>query len=240
MIAQLLAFQDAFQNGAPISVINYHNTPTHRAEQYDRELELIAKRFAPTTEDDLAAYIERGIWPHSRPGVVIALYNGYRNNYDVFRPLLEKHGLIGWFFATTGYVGCPVEQQLTFSSEHNLKTIANEYADGRYAMSWQELRAMDGRHVIASHTRNHAQISLADQAALKSEIIGSQEDFRAHLGHSVRAFAWLFGSAYGEAPVADGYIDRANYEFLFSNFMIQRLKRGSVGDHCATATARNE
>ena len=227
MTAHLSAFQDAFRTGAPISVINYHNTPAYRVGQYDRELTQVARLFAPTTEDDLAAYLTRGIWPHAKPGVIIALYNGYRNNYDVFRPLLEKYGLIGWFFATSGYVGCPAAQQLAFGREHNLKTIADEYPDGRYAMSWEELRAMDGRQVIASHTRNHAQITVADEAAMRSEIMGSQEDFCAHLGHPVRAFAWLFGSAYGETPLADRHIDRAGYEFLFSNFMVQRLKPGS-------------
>ena len=229
MTAQLSAFDDAFRTGTPVRVINYHNTPAYRAEQYDRELEQVATQFAPTTEDDLAVYIATGRWSRARPGIVVALYNGYRNNYDVFRPLLEKHGLIGWFFATSGYVGCPVAQQLAFGSEHNLRTIAGEYPDGRYAMSWDELRAMDARHVIASHTRNHAQVSLADEAAMHSEIVGSQEDFYAHLGHPVRAFAWLFGSAYGKTPVADRHIDRAGYEFLFSNFMVQRLKLSGGG-----------
>lgn len=238
MNAQLSAFQEAFQAGAATSVINYHNTPAHRAEQYDRELEQVAKRFSPTTEDDLATYIERGSWPHAKPGVVIALYNGYRNNYDVFRPLLEKHGLVGWFFATSGYIDCPVADQLTFGSEHNLRTIPNEYSDGRYAMSWDELRSMDGRHVIASHTRNHAQVSLTDEPALTSEIVGSQEDFRKHLGHPVRAFAWLFGSAYGEAVLADRYLDRAEYDFLFSNFMIQRLNRRAPTMGGAISAAR--
>ena len=228
MIAQLLAFHDAFADGAAISVVNYHNTPGHRTEQYDRELEALAMRFAPTTEDDLAAYITQGRWPKSKPGIVIALYNGYRNNYDVFRPLLEKHGLNGWFFAASGYVGCPAKDQLKFGSEHNLRTIPDEYVDGRYAMNWDELRAIDGRHVIASHTRNHTQIAMADKEALASEIIGSQADFRAHLGHPVRAFAWLFGHSYGEVSLADRYIERAGYEFLFSNFMIQRLTRTSA------------
>ena len=238
MTPEISAFHEAFQAGASISVINYHNTPAHRAEQYDRDLAHMAERFAPTTENDLATYIEKGRWPHSKPGAVIALYNGYRNNYDVFRPLLEKYGLVGWFFATSGYVGCPVANQLKFGSEHNLKTVANEYADGRYAMSWQELRAMDGRHVIGSHTRNHAQPSLADRTAMKSEIIGSQDDFRTSLGHPVRAFAWLFGNAYGETPVADSYIDRAGYEFLFSNFMIQRLNKGTTdANHAIMTTA---
>ena len=228
MIAQISSFHDAFVDGAAISVVNYHNTPLYRADQYDRELEALAIRFAPTTEDDLAAYITHGEWPKSKPGIVIALYNGYRNNYDVFWPLLEKHGLIGWFFAASGYVGCPAKDQLRFGSEHDLRTIPNEYADGRYAMSWDELRAIDGRHVIASHTRNHAQIAMADKAALASEIVGSQADFRAHLGHPVRAFAWLFGHAYGEASLADQYLHQAGYEFLFSNFKIQRLNR--MGD----------
>ena len=227
MNAQLSAFHDAFANGAAISVVNYHNTPVHRAEHYDRELEMLAMRFAPTTEDDLAAYITQGRWPKSKPGIVIGLYNGYRNNYDVFRPLLEKHGLTGWFFVASGYVGCPAKDQIRFGCEHNIRTIPDEYVDGRYAMNWDELRAIDGRHVIASHTRNHAQIVTADNAALESEIIGSQADFRAHLGHPVRSFAWLFGHAYGGPSITDQYIDRAGYEFLFSNFMIQRLNRMS-------------
>ena len=228
MIEQLASFHAAFAGGAAISVVNYHNTPANRADQYDRELEALAQRFAPTTVDDLAAYITHGRWPKSKPGIVIALYNGYRNNHDVFWPLLEKHGLTGWFFVASGYVGCPAEDQLRFGSEHNLRTIPNEYADGRYAMGWDELRAIDKRHVIASHTRHHAQIAMADEAALASEIIGSQADFRAMLGHPVRAFAWLFGHAYGEAPLADRYINEAGYEFLFSNFMIQRLSRSTA------------
>lgn len=227
MNEQLSEFHSAFQTGAAISVINYHNTPARRAAQYDRELEAVAKRFAPTTEDDLATFIETGRWPHAKPGAVIALYNGYRNNYDVFRPLLEKHGLVGWFFATSGYVSCPVADQVRFGGQHNLKTILDEYPDGRYALSWDELRAMDGRHVIASHTRNHAQVSLSDERALECEIVGSQEDFCAQLGHPVRAFAWLFGSAYGEAPVADRHLDLAGYEFLFSNFKIQRVNHAT-------------
>ena len=193
MIAQLSAFRDAFASGAAISVVNYHNTPLHRADQYDRELKALAKRFAPTSEDDLAAYIKHGHW------------------------------LTGWFFVPSGYVECPAREQSAFAQQNTLRTIPDEYRDGRYAMSWEELRELDGRHVIASHTRNHAQIAMTDDAALASEIIGSQADFRARLGHPVRAFAWLFGQAYGEVPQADRYINQAGYEFLFSNFRIQRL-----------------
>ncbi len=214
---------DAFARGAPIQAINFHNTPAFRARDYDRELASLAERFAPTSEDDLAGFLRTGRWPHRKPGIIVALYNGYRDNFDVFRPLLEKHGLIGWFFASSGYASCAEDAQLGFGAEHNLKTVPDEYTDGRYAMDWDELRILDRDHVVASHTRSHSRVSLDDGAALEDEIVGAQEDFRRELGHPVRAFAWLFGGAYGENPMADAAVDRAGYEFLFSNFRVQRL-----------------
>jgi peptidoglycan/xylan/chitin deacetylase (PgdA/CDA1 family) len=214
----------AFATGAPIHAVNFHNTPRHRWAEYDRELSALAERFVAATEDDLAGYLATGRWPHARPGVVIALYNGYRNNFDVFRPLLEKHGLRGWFFVATGYVGCPVPEQLAFGAAHTLRTVPNEYPDGRYALSWDEVRTLDrAGHVIASHTRSHSRVALDDNEALDAEIVGSQADLVRELGHPVRAFAWLMGAAYGENSQADAAVDRAGYEFLFSNFRIQRL-----------------
>ncbi len=216
----------AFAAGAPIFAINFHNTPQYRAAAYDRELGQLAQWFAPATEDSLAAFLATGRWPHAKPGVVIALYNGYRNNFDVFRPLLERHGLRGWFFVASGYVDCPVPEQLAFAAAHTLATIPDEYSDGRYALSWDEIRALDrAGHVIASHTRTHSRVSEGEAVALEAEILGSQEDFRRELGRPVRAFAWLMGAPYGENPLADRLVDRAGYEFLFSNFRVQRLPR---------------
>lgn len=228
--------RDTFANigldAAPFRVVNYHNTPAHRASQYDRELAALAERYAPTREDDLAAYFDTGRWPSARsdgrPGIVIALYNGYRNNLDVFRPLLEKHGLVGWFFAVTGYASCPPDEQAGFAAARNLATIPGEYADGRHALDWAELRALDGPHVVASHTRSHARIDPADAAGQEREIVGAQQDFVRELGHPVRSFAWLLSGTYGQAAVTDACLDQAGYEFLFSDFRIQRLPRAAT------------
>lgn len=218
------ALARGFATGAPVHAVNFHNTPAHRAAEYDRQLAALAQRFGPCTEDDLSAFLATGRWERARPGVVIALYNGYRNNIDVMRPLLERHGLVGWFFVASGYVDCPVEEQLSFGASHRLATVEGEYPDGRYALGWDEVRDLDrAGHVIASHTRTHTRVSGDDPVALEAEIVGSQEDFVRQLGHPVRAFAWLMGGAYGENPLADALVDRAGYEFLFSNFRVQRL-----------------
>ena len=223
MTAALTQILAAFQSSAPISAINFHNTPATRASEYDRELGILAEHFSSATEDDLAYFFKTGSWRHKKPGLIIALYNGYRNNYDVFYPLLEKHGLTWWFFAASAYASCSPKDQPAFAARNVLRTIPGEYVDGRTAMDWDELRDLDRRHVVASHTRNHATISVDDVKAMENEIVGSQDDFRTGLGHPVKSFAWLWKGTYGESPLTDACLDRAGYEFLFSSSKIQRL-----------------
>ena len=214
--------------GAGIRVVNYHNTPLAHRDRYDREFATLAERFAPVTQDRLRDYLVSGVWPERRLGVIPAFYNGYRNNYDVARPLLERHGLVGWFFAVPGYSDCPAEAQAAWGAPRRLHVVEGEYADGRYAASWDELRILDRDHVVASHTRSHTRVDPDDAAEVVPEIVGAQEDFIRELGHPVRSFAWLHGGRYGENPVADTAVDEAGYEFLFSNLSVQRLPRARV------------
>jgi peptidoglycan/xylan/chitin deacetylase (PgdA/CDA1 family) len=207
-----------------VRAVNFHNTPQMRAAQYDGQVKQCSKLFAPVDENDLDQYLTTGRWHKAKPGLIVALYNGYRDNYDVFLPLLERYGFIGWFFVPTAFVGTPVAEQPAFIARRRLTVVANEYADGRYALSWRELKELDRNHIIASHTRNHSQLATADPSALEGEIVGSQQDLEAHLGHRVRSFASLSGAPYGEHPEADRLIKAAGYQFVFSNLKIQRLR----------------
>jgi peptidoglycan/xylan/chitin deacetylase (PgdA/CDA1 family) len=207
-----------------LRVVNYHLTPAFHAATYDREFAALAARYAPVREDDLGEYLSTGRWPMRREGVLPVFYNGYRNNFDVARPLLEKHGLVGWFMVVTGYSSCPPADQPAFAAANRLATVPEEYPDPRSALSWYEIRTLDHGHVVASHTRNHTRVSLDDPAVMEAEIVGAQEDFRDRLGHPVRSFAWLFGGRFGENPAADAMVDRAGYQFLFSNLAVQKLR----------------
>ena len=218
----------AFARGFRVAVVNYHLTPATRAAAFDAELARLAARFAPVGEDDLARYLDSGRWPGDRPGVIPALFNGCRNNHDVFAPLLERHGLIGWFFLATGWVSCPPAEQAAFAAPRRLRILAGEHPDGRHAMTWDEVRDLDRRgHVIASHTRNHVRVPLTDAEAVEEEIVGAQEDLVRELGRPARSFAWLFGGAYGDNRVADAALDRAGHEFVFATLRLQRLPRTS-------------
>lgn len=206
-----------------LRVVNYHLTPATQAATYDREFGALAARYAPVHENDLATFLTTGQWPMARAGVIPVFYNGYRNNYDVARPLLDKHGLVGWFMAVPGFSSCAAADQKQFAGAHNLATVPEEYNDGRVALSWDELRHLDRGHVVASHTRTHSRATLTDEALLEDEIVGAQRDFIRELGHPVRSCAWLSGVRHGAHPEADRVIDRAGHEFLFSNFAVQHL-----------------
>ena len=217
MIAGLLADKPLLR------AVNFHNTPARRRAEFERQLAHCARHFAPVDEADLDRYLASGRWHKDRPGVILAFYEGYRNGYDVIRPLLEQHGLTGWFFVITGFVDAPVAGQLDYALAHGIEMDTREYEDGRYALSWDEIRALDGRHVIASHARSHRPIAGMSADDRRAEVLGSQERFAAELGHAVRTFVSWGGPAYGEHAPTDALVDAAGYRFQVSNFRIQRL-----------------
>ncbi len=206
-----------------VRAVNFHNTSRARADQYDRELAHYSQFFSPVNESDLDEYLTTGRWRKPKPGLIVAVYEGYQNGYDVFAPLLERHGLIGWFFLITGFLNAAAKDQLSYARSHSIDMQTREYRNGQYALTWERVRELDRKHVIASHARSHTQLSRLDPATVEREVVGSQEDFEKYLGHKVRAFASLTGPPYGENPVSDRLIVAAGYDFVFSNFKIQRL-----------------
>jgi len=209
-----------------IRTVNFHNTSRANSGQYDRQLADYSRNFSSVNEEELDQYLTTGRWSKPKPGLIVAVYEGYRNGYDVMAPLLERHGFIGWFFIITGFLNAPVEQQLSFAGGHRIGMQTREYADGRYALSWEEVRQLGRKHVIASHARSHTQLSRLEPDVAEREVVGSQEDFHQNLGRKVRTFVSLTGPAYGENAAADRLIQAAGYDFVVSNFSIQRIRPG--------------
>ena len=207
-----------------IRAINFHNTSPQRAHIFGRQLEMCSKHFSSVTEDDLDQYLQTGKWHKTKPGVILAFYEGYRNGFDVVRPMLERYGLTGWFFVITGFVDAAPDEQLDYAMEHGIGIESREYSDGRYAMDWSELRELDRSHVVASHALSHEEIAAMSQNMREAEVLGSQQSFVKHLGHPVRTFVSRGGPAYGEHPETDRLIDAAGYRFVFSNFKVQRIR----------------
>lgn len=219
----------ALAEGRYVRVVNFHATPREFAGELEQQLSRLARLFAPVTYEDLVGLVRRGEWPHERPGVVLNFFDGFRDNYEVAAPILDRLGLTGWFFLVSGWISSRPEDQRAFADAHFIDLPYDEHdlpAGDRLALSPEEVRDLADRgHVIASHTRTHSAATpyltpedLAEQAG------GSGRELEGISGTTVGALAWCEGVALGENVLADRALREAGYELLFTNHAVQRVR----------------
>ncbi|MBV9697957.1 MAG: polysaccharide deacetylase family protein [Gammaproteobacteria bacterium] len=216
--------EGAFEHNPVIRAVNFHSTPASRRDQYERQLASYSRAFSSVNEAELLAYLRTGHWQKDKPGLIVSVFEGYRNSFEVLAPLLDRYGFVGWFWLITGFLNSPVPQQRDFAEHHDIDMQTHEYPDGRYALTWQEVRLLSRRHVMACHSRSHTLLAPLSPEQQREEIVGPQADFRRELRRPARAFVSLTGPAYGENAVTDRLIDEAGYELVLSNFRIQRIR----------------
>ncbi len=220
----------AFASGRYVRVVNFHATPPRLTGRLEEQLLQLAGSFAPVSHRDLILLMETGEWPHERPGVVLNFFDGFRDNFEVVAPILDRLSLIGWFFVVPGWVATPPKDQRSFAAQHTIDLPYDEADlpnDGRLALSPEEVGDLAGRgHVIASHTHNHVAASSGlTPGLLEHEAAGSRRDLESYSGGPVRALAWLEGTALETNAEADRALANAGYELLFANHAVQRVPR---------------
>ena len=222
----------ALADGRYVRAVNFHATPPRLADSLKEQLSMLAGRFAPVSYDDLVGLMTTGDWPHERPGVVLNFFDGFRDNFEVAAPILDRLGLVGWFFVVSGWVATPPREQRSFAARHLIDLPYDEEdlpPDGRLALSPDEVGALAERgHVVASHTRTHATASPElvpnpPPAALEQEVAASQRDLERLAGLPVRALAWREGTPLGASTRADEALADTGYELLFANHAVQGM-----------------
>ena len=225
--------------GPLIRTINFHNTPQALAAEVCRRLSEAGEWFGAVGEEDLGALLsgrpERlpGRFtepplaepPLAKPPLIPVFYEGYRNNYDVALPMLERAGLRGWFFIPTAFIDTPVSEQYTFARTHYIGLTGEDYPGKRCAMSWDELREVVARgHIVACHTATHCPITyIRSPEEARRELVDSRRRLEDELGCEIKILAGLLGTSYGEDPRSDAFVREAGYQLVFSNAKIQRV-----------------
>lgn len=173
--------------------INYHGTPAEQAESLDRQLAYLARHFRGVNLAELEAFLATGAWPHDKPGLMVTFDDGLRSNLEVAVPLLEKHGFVGWFFAPVAFIDAASAEQADFARRASIRP-GDVPHDGRVAMSWDELRALHGRHVVGCHTmthrRLHAKVPLEE---MRHEVVDARTEIERRMGCEIPVFCWVGG-----------------------------------------------
>ncbi|MBS1878049.1 MAG: polysaccharide deacetylase family protein [Actinobacteria bacterium] len=160
---------------------------------FERQMRLLkALRYRTISLEQLATALAAGE-PLPKRTVVITIDDGYRDNFEIARPVLERLRLGATLF--------PVSGQLGADNDWN-RSEANR---GRPMLSPEQLREMaaDGFEVGA-HTRTHPHLSGLPAETSAEEIAGSRSDLEAVLGAPVRTFAYPYGDLAEETVAAVG------------------------------------
>ncbi|MCX7807792.1 MAG: polysaccharide deacetylase family protein [Deltaproteobacteria bacterium] len=211
----LLKAQALITRGSYIRAINYHGTPKSLADGLEEQLRFFSRHFSDVSYNDLESFFRSGKWHKKKPGLIISFDDGLRSNAEVAVPLLEKYGFTGWFFVPVAFIDSPPSEQLAFARSHQI--VPDEsYADGRIAMSWEELREMSKRHVVGCHTRTHRRMTAeVSDEEIEDEIVHARDDLQKKLGRKVYVYCWVGGEEHTYSARAARAIRRAGYRFAF-------------------------
>lgn len=168
------------RNGHSISRFNV------TAADFEAQLALLqALGYHAVTIGEIAAALDGRFSLPERP-VAITFDDGWREQYAVAFPLLQRYGMRATFFVISSYIGCP-----------------------RF-MTWEELAQLrDAGMEIASHGRRHLDLSRASDEDAWTEITRSKETIERQLGIPVASFAYPYGAYRKEIPAM---LERAGYQ----------------------------
>lgn len=202
------------RRGPYVRCVNYHQVPPARAESFDRQIRWFAERFEFVGPKDLLV-LHEGQWPYRKPGILLSFDDGCRTHAEVVAPLLEKHGAVGWFSVPSAFCDVPEALQRGWARAHAVSAWAAD-GDPRLALTWEQVRELDLRHVIVSHTRDH--VRLADSLgarAIREQVFEGKRRLEEQIGHAVQAFAWVGGEEFAYSRAGARAIEEAGFRFAF-------------------------
>jgi len=213
-------------NGSYIRVVNYHNTNPEDLARFEAEIKYYSEHFVPVSLKDMDTFFETKKWPYDKPGLIPAIFEGFRNHYDIILPVLEKYHFKAWFYLPSFFMDIPVEEQIPFSDAHEL-TVTNQgmYPDGRVAMNWDEIREIAKNHEICCHTGSHFQITKeTPDEDMHREIVEAKRYLEKQIGREVEVFCWLYGEEYDYNQRAHKHLKEAGYKYVVSNLKMEKIR----------------
>lgn len=183
-----------------IRVVNYHGIAVQNKENFEKQIRWILKNFEPCDFNKLKLFLANQMVFTSKPGIIFTFDDGFKNNFTVAYPILQKYSISAFFFVSTGLIG---------KENHN-----NHNLD--YMNEKELLELINNNQTIGCHTYSHHRMSINDSnEVLNYEIYSAKKDLELKLNYEIDIFCWCGGEEEHYTKKASDFIKNVGYKYSF-------------------------
>ena len=161
-----------------VPVLNYHqiNNQDHNAltlsdSEFETQINYLQQNgYTGISPDQLADYLQYGKPLPPKP-VLITFDDGYKDNYQIAYPILQKYHFPATIFLITDFVG-----------------NYNKY------LTWDQIKEMNDNGIsFEDHTTSHISLPKASDEEIRNQVVKSKEALEWRLGKKVEYLAYPGG-----------------------------------------------
>lgn len=176
------------------------------AAAFERHCRFFRRHFQVVPLRELVHRLECG---HSLDHhLAITFDDGYRDNFEIARPMLEKLSLPATFFVVTDWIGSDVVP--LWDRERGVR---------HPWMTWGEVRSLhQSGFEIGAHTRSHADLGAVPPDEALAEVLGARQELEQRLGARVESFAYPYGGREHVSEANREVVRRAGFRCCCSGY----------------------
>jgi peptidoglycan/xylan/chitin deacetylase (PgdA/CDA1 family) len=173
---------------------------------FERYCRFFRRHFRVVPLGEVVDRFERGLTPNRE--LAITFDDGYLDNYENARPVLEKLSLPATFFVVSQWIGSS-----TVPWWDEQRGVRHPW------MTWDHVRSLHrSGFEIGGHTQTHVDLGQVEAGEARQEILGARLTLERRLGGRVDLFAYPYGGRKNITNANRAEVKAAGFRCCCSNF----------------------
>ena len=171
-------------------------------DAFSRQQDRLARDYNVIRLDELAVSVRDGV-PLPPRAVLLTFDDGYRDNLEIAKPILDSYGHSATIFVSTDLIGAAT------SPRYGSRSLA--------MLSWDELRALATSFTVGSQGRTHRVLTKIPLSEAERELWESRRVLEERLERPVVSFSYPKGSIGDFNAELEQCAQDAGYKLIFTS-----------------------